>query len=201
MNVIVDARPVKNAIAQHAIGGGTENGDNYKNVKRIFLNIENIHTMRESLGKVKEALKDSDISSELINKELLEKSNWLYHVRNILKQVDLLTKTIELNSMHLVVHCSDGWDRTAQIVSLIQICLDPYYRTLEGFIVLIEKEWCSFGHKFNERLGHLINESNFTNNTNGNGKMGGAGSMLNAIKDNILNDDLESPLSIWNFFV
>jgi protein tyrosine phosphatase len=31
----------------------------------------------------------------------------------------------------VVVHCSDGWDRTSQIVSLAQIMLDPYYRTIE----------------------------------------------------------------------
>ncbi|ESU35059.1 Phosphatidylinositol-3-phosphatase [Giardia duodenalis] len=55
----------------------------------------------------------------------------------------------------VLVHCSDGWDRTAQLVALAMLMLDPYYRSMNGFFVLIEKEWCSFGHRFSSRCGIL----------------------------------------------
>lgn len=61
---------------------------------------------------------------------------------------------IDIEERPVLVHCSDGWDRTPQIVALAELMLDPYYRTIEGFQTLIEREWISYGHKFSDRCGH-----------------------------------------------
>ena len=59
----------------------------------------------------------------------------------------------------VLIHCSDGWDRTSQVASLSQMCLDSYFRTIEGFAVLIQKEWVYAGHQFEKRNG-LARKSN-----------------------------------------
>ena len=84
--------------------------------------------------------------------------DWFKHLETILhgseRVVSALTGSPTTEPNPVLVHCSDGWDRTSQLTSLSMLCLDPYYRTIYGFEVLIEKEWCSFGHKFAQRLGH-----------------------------------------------
>lgn len=60
-----------------------------------------------------------------------------------------------LRGISCVVHCSDGWDRTSQTISIAQIILDPYFRTIHGFQVLLDKDWLGFGFKFDDRCAHV----------------------------------------------
>ncbi|KAI9849451.1 MAG: hypothetical protein M1837_004071 [Sclerophora amabilis] len=161
-NLIVDARPTVNAYAMQAVGLGSENMDNYRFATKAYLGIDNIHVMRDSLAKVVEAIKDSDITPLPPNRELLAKSGWLKHITGLLDGAGLIARQVGLQHSHVLIHCSDGWDRTSQLSALSQLCLDPYYRTLEGFVVLVEKDWLSFGHMFRNRSGFLGSEKWFT---------------------------------------
>eukprot|EP01038_Epipyxis_sp_PR26KG_P007878 gene7878-10694_t len=149
--VIVDARPLLNARAQQAAGKGVESDKCYENVTVIFMDIANIHAVRKSLEVLAEACIDE--ASWIKNLEL---SGWLGHIRKILLAAGRITHLISHENLSVLVHCSDGWDRTAQLTSLSMLLLDEYYRTLDGFIVLIEKEWISFGHKFGDRCGWTV---------------------------------------------
>ena len=160
-NLIVDARPTVNAYAMQAVGLGSENMDNYRFATKAYLGIDNIHVMRESLNKVIDALKESDVIPLAPNRELLAKSGWLKHIGGLLDGASLIARQVGLQHSHVLIHCSDGWDRTSQLSALSQLLLDPYYRTLEGFIVLVEKDWLSFGHMFNHRSGFLSSEKWF----------------------------------------
>ncbi|KAI1004956.1 hypothetical protein K3495_g3256 [Podosphaera aphanis] len=161
-NLIVDARPTVNAMAMQAVGLGSENMDHYKFATKVYLGIDNIHVMRESLGRVVEAIKDSDISTLPPNRERLAKSGWLKHITGLLEGSALIARHVGIQNSNVLIHCSDGWDRTSQLSALSQILLDPYYRTIDGFIVLIEKDWLAFGHMFQHRSGFLSSEKWFT---------------------------------------
>lgn len=160
-NLIVDARPTVNAYAMQAVGLGSEKMDYYPGAEKAYLGIDNIHVMRKSLEYVVEAMKESDFTSLPPNRQLLAKSGWIRHISNILDGTALIARTVGIMHSHVLIHCSDGWDRTSQLSALSQICLDPYYRTLEGFIVLVEKDWLSFGHMFRHRSGFLSSDKWF----------------------------------------
>lgn len=80
----------------------------------------------------------------------IESTCWLKHIKTILSGAIRIVDKVESQNTSVLVHCSDGWDRTPQLTALAMLMLDPYYRTIKGFEVLIEKEWLSFGHKFEQ---------------------------------------------------
>ena len=161
-NLIVDARPTINAMVNQIQGMGSENMDKYPYAQKIFLNIGNIHIMRNSLNKVVEAVKDADLSPLPPNREMLHNSGWLRHIHDVLDGSGIIARQVGIQHSHVLIHCSDGWDRTSQLSALAQLMLDPYYRTIDGFAVLVEKDWLSFGHMFRLRSGPLNHEDWFT---------------------------------------
>ncbi|KAL4844808.1 hypothetical protein H8958_020103 [Nasalis larvatus] len=155
---VVDTRPKLNAMANRAAGKGYENEDNYANIRFRFIGIENIHVMRSSLQKLLEVCElETPTMSEFLNG--LESSGWLRHIKAIMDAGIFITKAVKVEKASVLVHCSDGWDRTAQVCSVASILLDPFYRTFRGLMILIEKEWISMGHKFSQRCGHLDGDS------------------------------------------
>lgn len=172
---IADARPRKNALANGAMGGGSESSANYSQSEIVFFGIDNIHAMRESLARLRDYVdthgaKSSDgmssflrhggwtwgggnLSSMSASVSTLGDSGWLIHVQSVLAGSAWIAARVALESATVLVHCSDGWDRTTQLVSLASLLLDPYYRTFKGFQALVEKDWLAFGHPFSDRLG------------------------------------------------
>uniref|UniRef100_A0A3P9KW35 phosphatidylinositol-3,5-bisphosphate 3-phosphatase n=1 Tax=Oryzias latipes TaxID=8090 RepID=A0A3P9KW35_ORYLA len=149
---IFDARQSSVAISNKAKDGGFESESFYANAELIFLEIPNIHVIRESQRKLKDMLYPT--IDEAHWHSAIDQTHWLEYIRLLLAGAAKVAHKVESGKSSVVVHCSDGWDRTAQLTSLSMLMLDGYYRTLTGFQVLVEKEWISFGHKFCARVGH-----------------------------------------------
>lgn len=148
--LLADCRPKVNAMANKAGGGGYEV---YAGTQLEFMGIQNIHVVRDSHRKL-EALALHATPNDVNWTAGVHDSGWLYHTRTVLSAAMFVAEAMHRKGQQVLVHCSDGWDRTAQVCGLAQVMLDPYFRTARGYMVLIAKEWCSFGHKFNDRAGH-----------------------------------------------
>ncbi|RLN70414.1 hypothetical protein BBJ28_00005001 [Nothophytophthora sp. Chile5] len=152
---IFDARKPKASTGNRLMGkGGVETPQDYPQAVIHHLNIANMYRMQSSfVGLMKLFLPGGIEDTDRTWLSSVESTRWLDHVRLVLEGALKIARVLELEGASVLVHCSDGWDRTAQLCALAQLMIDPYYRTIRGFAVLVEKDWCAFGHKFSERTG------------------------------------------------
>ena len=152
--LILDLRPQLNAIANQLVSGaGSEIPGNYPGAEVRFCDLHNIHVVRDSFERMWDTIRHNDslISSHSGWWTALDNTKWYDMVSRLLKTASTVTQEIKIGRS-VLVHCSDGWDRTPQVTSLAMLLMDSYYRTREGFAVLIEKEWIAMGHKFHQRM-------------------------------------------------
>ncbi|XP_055384826.1 myotubularin-related protein 10-B [Condylostylus longicornis] len=90
---------------------------------------------------------------------LIDKSGWLKCVSACL-EFSLKMSEILRAGTTVVLQESNGREMCCVISSIIQILLDPYFRTLNGFQSLIQKEWVALEHPFSDRLGHTWKQEN-----------------------------------------
>ncbi|XP_024908634.1 myotubularin-related protein 3-like isoform X2 [Cynoglossus semilaevis] len=150
--LILDARSYAAAVANRAKGGGCECPEYYPNCEVVFMGMANIHSIRKSFQSLSFLCTQMPDPANWLS--ALESTKWLQHLSLLLKAALLVVNAVDRDHRPVLVHCSDGWDRTPQIVALSKLLLDPYYRTVEGFQVLVETDWLDFGHKFADRCGH-----------------------------------------------
>lgn len=135
-------------------------------IKAEFIPVEyaDVRATKAAFKKLMKACIPSSAPTETEQSfyKLVESSEWLQHLKNLLQLSGAVVDLLDVQGSSVMLCLEDGWDITCQISSMAQLCLDPYYRTMVGFRVLIEKEWLAFGHRFSLRNGISPNSQTST---------------------------------------
>ncbi|KAG7210302.1 hypothetical protein KM043_011844 [Ampulex compressa] len=86
---------------------------------------------------------------------LLESTKWLKYISYCLQKAAEAYDCFNMG-LSVILQEGAGRDMCCVISSLVQLLLDPYFRTITGFQSLLQKEWVAGGHPFCDRLCHIV---------------------------------------------
>uniref|UniRef100_A0A6B2L1C5 Myotubularin phosphatase domain-containing protein n=1 Tax=Arcella intermedia TaxID=1963864 RepID=A0A6B2L1C5_9EUKA len=115
-----------------------------------FLDLSDSETLLHSISIICEAIYSHFDQSTFWQK--IVESGWLDIQSKLLFSANMIIKVVDELNESVLLYCCDGSNQTPLLLSTVLLMLDPYYRTIKGFIILIEKEWISYGHKFSSNF-------------------------------------------------
>ena len=122
----------------------------------IPIEIHEVRHVKSSFKKVLKVCVPSDLknSDNTLGSTFLKDfvgTEWLKQLQKIMEIASLIVDLVDIRCSSVILSLEEGNDLVSQIISIAELCLDPFYRTFEGFRTLIEKEWLAFGHRFTRR--------------------------------------------------
>ena len=131
--------------------------DQLANCEFFPVDLHDIKHVKQSFRKLLRACCPSSSTNDpdMSFHKQIKASEWYQQMQAVLQYSVNVVDLLDTHGASVMICLEDGWDIVPQLLSLSQLCLDPFYRTFHGFRTLIEKEWLAFGHRFTHRSNHV----------------------------------------------
>jgi hypothetical protein len=134
-------------------GGGVEVLECYPRWKLVYADLDSYQQLQTSLSKVIEMCQNPAMSNSNNWFGRVESSGWMKNIQLLLGNARIVISCLS-KGLPVLVHGDTGYDAELQLVSVVQVILDPHCRTVRGFAELIERQWSRCGHPFSLRHRH-----------------------------------------------
>jgi len=135
--IIFDCRPRSNARANWIAGKGYESTDFYRRCKLFFMNVGNIHVMRDSYQKLVRTVYNENQHS--VNyKSALQSSGWLFHISDLLKAANAIVQAIDRDQTSVLNRCR--YDKCAKFHQCSAKRL--HIRNLQSLLIIFSLVLC-----------------------------------------------------------
>eukprot|EP01119_Soliformovum_irregulare_P005550 TRINITY_DN1729_c1_g1_i4.p1 TRINITY_DN1729_c1_g1~~TRINITY_DN1729_c1_g1_i4.p1 ORF type:complete len:1884 (+),score=634.81 TRINITY_DN1729_c1_g1_i4:134-5785(+) len=128
----------------------------YPQMQFIHVPMSSLTDVKEFKLKLDAAVKSTADSQNTGTMNELMIKPWMDCLKTILTGANNVIEMLEGGDSVMIQEDNSNFDASFQIVTLALLLLDPYYRTLDGFAVLFERELRAFGFPFSQRLGNTV---------------------------------------------